>query len=323
VIEAHLDAATVSRIRWAPSPVLETVTCMALAASGRRHPLIGDPGPSARYALRDRNVAATALLAQGCLTGHYMPDVMTPKPELDAGLDTERLLTTQLDRIRHTATEAVESQLRRWAGPASRRRSDAETVKREAATGIAVFWRQVMAERWPTIRSRLLEQQEIHLRAAAASGIGAVLNSLHPSLRWDSGRLEVNKPYSEQVTYRDTEVVLAPTLAAWPRLIVQLCDPADAVIAYPVVSFTRPSRSPARALLGRGRDEVLRHTGTAVSTTELSRTLHMAPSTVSYHLSTLFDAGLVSRIRAGRSVLYTRTEAGQRLIDSLTPQRRH
>jgi DNA-binding transcriptional ArsR family regulator len=47
-----------------------------------------------------------------------------------------------------------------------------------------------------------------------------------------------------------------------------------------------------------------------------SRALRMAPSTVSHHLGVLLHAGLVARTRAGRSVLYRRTGAGQRLLDT-------
>jgi DNA-binding transcriptional ArsR family regulator len=42
----------------------------------------------------------------------------------------------------------------------------------------------------------------------------------------------------------------------------------------------------------------------------------MAPSTVSHHLGVLLSAGLVSRQRSGRVVLYRRTDAGQRLLDA-------
>jgi hypothetical protein len=39
VIRAKLDPMSVSRIRWALSPVLETVGMLALTASGRAHPV--------------------------------------------------------------------------------------------------------------------------------------------------------------------------------------------------------------------------------------------------------------------------------------------
>ncbi|SCF03527.1 ArsR/SmtB family transcription factor [Micromonospora mirobrigensis] len=114
----------------------------------------------------------------------------------------------------------------------------------------------------------------------------------------------------------DAELVLVPCVSAWPRLVVQICDPADAMLAYPVTGGSSRVTPSVEALLGRSRYRVLRHTGVPVSTTELSRTLRVAPSTVSHHLGVLLDAGLVSRARRGRSVLYRRTPAGQRLLDT-------
>ena len=99
------------------------------------------------------------------------------------------------------------------------------------------------------------------------------------------------------------------------RALVQLCDPADAMIAYPVACAAGRRSSPAEALLGQGRSRVLQQTGAEISTTDLSRQLQLAPSTVSHHLAVLLGSGLVSRTRRGRSVLYARTDAGQRLIE--------
>jgi DNA-binding transcriptional ArsR family regulator len=184
-----------------------------------------------------------------------------------------------------------------------------------AAAGLRSFWRQVMAERWPALRWQLREHQERHIRAAAAAGIGPVLNVLHPGLRWEQDQLVVDKPYAEEVRFADAELVLVPSLATWPRLVVQLCDPADASLGYPVPPGLTGPAPPREALLGRGRALVLRHAGAAITTTELSRRLGLAPSTVSHHLAVLHHAGLVSRTRDGREVHYCRTDAGERLLD--------
>ncbi|WP_399030652.1 ArsR/SmtB family transcription factor [Streptomyces sp. 15-116A] len=41
----------------------------------------------------------------------------------------------------------------------------------------------------------------------------------------------------------------------------------------------------------------------------------LSPATVSYHLGVLHRAGLVTRARAGRSVVYRHTPAGARLVE--------
>jgi DNA-binding transcriptional ArsR family regulator len=49
------------------------------------------------------------------------------------------------------------------------------------------------------------------------------------------------------------------------------------------------------------------------STTALARRLQITPGAVSQHLSVLLDAGLVTRSRVGRSVLYQGTRFGDML----------
>jgi len=49
------------------------------------------------------------------------------------------------------------------------------------------------------------------------------------------------------------------------------------------------------------------------STTALARRLQITPGAVSQHLSVLHDAGLVTRSRVGRLVLYRRNRSGDML----------
>jgi len=48
-------------------------------------------------------------------------------------------------------------------------------------------------------------------------------------------------------------------------------------------------------------------------TSDLSERLRLSPSTISYHLSVMHGSGLVTRARAGRAVLYRRTDRGTAL----------
>ncbi|MGH3398924.1 MAG: ArsR/SmtB family transcription factor, partial [Streptosporangiaceae bacterium] len=68
-----------------------------------------------------------------------------------------------------------------------------------------------------------------------------------------------------------------------------------------------------RALLGPPRARLLALLDQPASTTELACRLGVTPSAVSQHLRVLAAAGLVSRARAGRVVLYRQTETGARL----------
>ncbi|MGW4498265.1 ArsR/SmtB family transcription factor [Micromonospora sp. NPDC004336] len=67
-------------------------------------------------------------------------------------------------------------------------------------------------------------------------------------------------------------------------------------------------------LIGRGRSTVLKAVGHPNTTAGLADELRLAPSTVSEHLATLTEAGLVSRRRVGRHVLYERNSVGAALV---------
>ncbi|MFD9825154.1 ArsR/SmtB family transcription factor [Streptomyces violascens] len=78
---------------------------------------------------------------------------------------------------------------------------------------------------------------------------------------------------------------------------------------------TRPPRHAGAlaSLLGRPKAALLLALAGPASTTELARRLGVTASAVSHHLAVLHRTGLVGRARAGRVVLYARTELGEQL----------
>lgn len=322
MIRAQLDAETLSRVRWAASPVYEAVGWLALAASGRRHPHLGDPGAAARFALRDRRVATTAALMEGGLRGRYMPDFVTPKPPRDPGSRPGAPFQAQLELIRSSPVDTIAEQLGKLSGQSSgRAKLDSTRLAAIVADGLTIFWRLALADRWPWLQARLDQAQDKHLVAIREGGMSEVLANLHPSVHWRDCCLEIDKPYTEEVFLQHTELVLVPSLMTWPRLAVQVCDPANAMIAFPVRhTATRASSPVPHALLGRGRTRVLQAASSGRSTSALSEELSMAASTVSHHLGVLLDTGLVTRSRQGHQVLYRRTPAADRLLNTVAVQ---
>jgi DNA-binding transcriptional ArsR family regulator len=67
------------------------------------------------------------------------------------------------------------------------------------------------------------------------------------------------------------------------------------------------------SLLGRRRAQVLRELDRPAATLDLARRIGVGPASVSDHLTTLRRAGLVTRRREGRRVIYTRTASGDDL----------
>ncbi|MEP6852075.1 MAG: DUF5937 family protein [bacterium] len=347
MIEARLDPATVARVRLTASPALETSSWLALTLAGRSHPVLGDVGPAARLALRDRDVALTATLALGGLRGGYVPDFLTPKPMPGPA---ERTFADQLERVRASDPGAVEAQLQLLGrssprvGAALAHFGPSATLVARVTLGLATFWRAVVADDWVRVAACAESDVRRRTEVLARAGTEGLLNSLHPAVRWTGSRLLVDKPYSETVQYEDDEVVLVPSVGGGLRLAVQLCDPADATVAYPAgwadpapgAQRTRSSavadrggddtdrrgdvvapETPgmAAALLGRGRGTVFAALTVPRTTTELHELLGLSASTVSQHLRVLTAAGLLERSRQGRLVHYRLSSAGRALLN--------
>ncbi|MFD0266541.1 helix-turn-helix domain-containing protein [Streptomyces sp. NPDC127106] len=75
-----------------------------------------------------------------------------------------------------------------------------------------------------------------------------------------------------------------------------------------------PGAAPALVpLLGAPRARLLGLLAEPLATVELARRLRVTPSAVSQHLRVLYGAGLVTRARHGRQVLYRRSTLGEQL----------
>jgi DNA-binding transcriptional ArsR family regulator len=76
----------------------------------------------------------------------------------------------------------------------------------------------------------------------------------------------------------------------------------------------RPVPASLGALLGPARAGVLMLLSSPMSTSQLTAVTGQGLGSVGRHLRVLLDAGLVERRRAGRSVLYSRTAAGEVVV---------
>ncbi len=319
VIVAHLDAASLGRVRFAPSPVFEALSWLRLTAAGQRHPVFGDPGASARFALRDPDVALVTDVVPA--SGRFTPDFLTPKAP--AGRSS-RIFENQLDSIRETPDGEIARELDdepfgggRLPAPA-RRAVESGTFARRAANGLLRFWKQSVSERWGPISSALAADVSRRSETMSAHGVGAALRSLHPGMHWDGKVLRIEGRCEVCSRFADAELVLTPTAFAWPTMYLQLCRTDDASVFYPAdgigtaVGAARTYAMPK--LMGATRARLLRDLGQPRSTAELSTRHRLAPATVSYHLGVLLDAGLVVRARHRRVVLYRCSEQAQALL---------
>ncbi len=318
MIRVDLDAASVARVRVTPSPIFEVVSWLAVLATGTRHPILGDSGSAARFALRYRPVAAVAALVAACSTQRYLPDLLTPKP---ASTPFAALLDEQIDLVASVPAATARAQLPARAGAimwrAGRGRYDGCSPA-ELAVGLRTFWRVALADQWEAV-DRALDNQVRELGTTLATGGVAALFDALPDTSWTGGSLQLAKPHHQQVALRGDELVVMPSILSAHSLIAQVESAADATLGYLVPARAVSDTRRASPLLGRGRTTVLAHLRDPTTTRELARRLKTAESTISHHLQALTAAGLANRDRRGRSVVYQLTELGLvlrgRLVD--------
>lgn len=321
MIRVELDPASVARVRVAASPVFEVVTWLAVAASGTRHPVFGDPGPSARYALRDRDVAATAAMISAGPRCCYLPDFLIPAPRRS---QQGGLLDDQLQVVRATPPDEAAAQLpadwsSRLPDGTAQPLANAE-VPAVAARGLETFWRVALSDQWSNVQHAIANDVHRCGQLLAAGGVGRLFNSLRPAARWQSDHLLLANATEATTRFVDEELVLVPSLLTPHRLTVQLDDHRNAFVAFPVAARRnrQNSVSHASAPFGRGRTAVLSALATPSSTRELAQLLRITESTVSHHLHALVHADLAQAHRDGRRVIYSLTPLGKEMSDRVS-----
>ncbi len=187
-------------------------------------------------------------------------------------------------------------------------------------------WDQ-LALRWPAIR-RILDD-ELHQRAVelADRGIDAVLNDLHGGISWRDRVLRIDAAGVERI-FRDVAVLrVVPCVGAWPEAGAFVDRHGRAAIVYPprgVAALWAPPMPSDHVwlgdLLGRSRARILTELAAPRTTSELAEELGLTAPTVSLHLTVLRRAGLLSRVRRGRAVVYRVNSSGEALLAAGRPR---
>ncbi|MFK0191766.1 DUF5937 family protein [Kitasatospora sp. NPDC090308] len=195
---------------------------------------------------------------------------------------------------------------------------------RQVAGALDRAWHGLLARDWPQLRA-LCERDVVHRAGELGRrGWAAALAGLHENVRWRDGGIDV-PPFDAATTYslRGAGLLLVPSVFVWPGVAAHHDEPWPCTLIYPargISALWEPGAAvppdALAALLGRSRARVLAALDTPASTTQLARSLHQSPGAVADHLAVLRAAGLLSRARAGRSVLYRRTPTGDALIGS-------
>jgi DNA-binding transcriptional ArsR family regulator len=230
---------------------------------------------------------------------------------------------TPLDEVRDEVAEAL-----RWQpdmAPRARRILASEQAAEYCADILAAAWHALLGPEWPTLRA-ILERDVVHRAGQLTSkGWAAALDGLHPQLAWQPGRIELTRwPGDQDATLAGRGLLFVPSVFIWPRLAVSLDPPWPPALIYPargVAALWEAAGSGPGAdggalgpLLGGSRAAILRALDEPASTTQLAAILGQSLGGLGGHLAVMRRAGLLTRARSGRSVLYWRTAVGDALV---------
>nr|BFE66185.1 DUF5937 family protein [Dactylosporangium thailandense] len=294
-----LSASAIARIRFAVSPLWETIASLRV---------LRDPGAHAihlPWVSRVRGLDLPGLAGLVPPAPGYIPDFLTPTPP---GPFPE--LDDELALLAATPAGVVRAQTGSDLDPGVL----AGRLREYFAAAIAPDWARI----------RVLLESEVYARARslAADGVGGLLNDLHANVSFADGTLSVLQRWCAAGDVRDGgDLVLVPSVFVWPSVLTVFGERAQ--LAYPPrgVGALWESRGDGSggalgALVGRARARLLAELAVPASTSDLAGRTGLTPGGVSQHLAVLRAAGLVRAHRAGRAVINVRTEAAEVLIEA-------
>ncbi|MFE3329410.1 DUF5937 family protein [Streptomyces sp. NPDC059176] len=196
----------------------------------------------------------------------------------------------------------------------------APDVVERVAGALDEAWHALLAPDWPQLRA-ICERDVVHrVGVIAEHGWKAVIDDLHGGVHWRDGAIELDSLGEDTVRLGDEGLLLIPSVFVWPGVAAHLEGPWPKTLIYPArgtaALWETPhttTRDALAALVGPSRARILSALDTPASTSQLARQLRLATGAVGDHLSVLRNAGLLSRARSGRSVLYRRTSLGDAL----------
>ncbi|GAA2364346.1 winged helix-turn-helix domain-containing protein [Dactylosporangium salmoneum] len=319
----RIDADVLAGSRFVVSPMVETIGCLAALnglhrVSASQREWLAEYGPQfrARWAA---DAFALPFLRDAIRPG-WLADFLVKPPHGGAprfAAELERVAATTDEQARRDILEAMDRPL-------------APVLHEDGLVARAVelldwVWRHAVRPGWP--RRRRVFEADIVARTErlGSGGWAAVLDGMRPGMRWlGDGRLQINAYDYPPRDLTGTRLLFAPTTSQ--RGWVSWEEGVDLhAIVYPCTGWLAqdPDVVPPGALarlIGPARARILTLLGAPKSTTQLVALTGQTLGSTGGHLRVLRDAGLADRRRAGRSVLYYRTDLGDALCRDQAPR---
>jgi DNA-binding transcriptional ArsR family regulator len=306
------------RVRFAVSPLFELWQSIRALQSPAAHPLHLPWLLNAKERIADLDLSLLYALQR---PEGWNPDFIHPPPAgAQAAFEDElaQLLSTPPDRIRRDFAHACPPGLPDSLVDQFTKNPDG--MLSALADVLRAYWQRAVAPEWDRVRAVL--QGDILYRAcqSAVGGAQALFADIDDGVRYAETQVAVDKPWDIQIELDGRGLALLPS-AFICKVAVIYESPWQPTIIYPARGTallwepTRAAPEALAALLGNRRAAVLSSLDAPRSTTELAQLLGAPAGGVSRHLSVLRSAGLVSRHRVGRVVLYGRSDMGELLTN--------
>jgi DNA-binding transcriptional ArsR family regulator len=318
----QVSADTLAASRFVLSPLAEaTASLMVLASGTAAHPGERAWLDAHQPAYRQRLAAdpVDAQLVRAALRPRWIADLLTI-PALGEG---EPAFGEELARLRERPPETARADLEEALGGPLPAGLDRPDLVERAAGLLTWVWQETVLPYWPR-RRRILEADVVARTATLSQGgWAAALAGMRPGMRWlGGGRLQINALDYPPRDISGAQLLFSPVTPR--RAWVSWDMPHRYAVMYPCAGVLADADRAAvphtlGALLGPARAGVLVLLDSPKSTTQLVALTGQGLGSVGRHLKILLDAGLVQRRRAGRSVLYYRTPAGETLMSAQHP----
>jgi Helix-turn-helix domain len=324
VIELAFDLVDAARIRFAVSPLAETIWSTVAYRKPNQRWLHRSWRDRAANQLGDTDIGLLLAMTSGRT---YLPDFLTPVPD-----SPRPTLDQELAKLATTNPRDAAAQIRLihpndQPPPQLQAFADDPTAGlHRLTTQLNRYFHTALAPDWPRIRS-LAEADIAHRSSlAAAHGSLALLTDLHPQLSWADGRLTLHLGTMPFEQLDDQPMILIPCAFAWPNVHTAHTINAGWLVSYPPRGVGQLWQDSPRlppnhlaALLGPTRAAILTILDQPLTPTDVANQLNLAPSTASHHLTILRTSGLAIHTREQRSVRYLRTTLGDQLTDATAP----
>ncbi|MEV5478031.1 helix-turn-helix domain-containing protein [Streptomyces sp. NPDC059687] len=319
-VEIRFTAASLAKVRFAISPLGETVLALRILLGTGGHVVHQPWVRQARPLLAaERELPLLRALIAGPMPSFLFPVPRERLPSMAAELDLLR--ATEEDFFRREYGAVLRVPAEEAPEPAAVLPQLAEALLRCYELVIAPYWGRMCTVLEADIGRRALTLVD--------GGVQALFGELHRDIAWDGGQLVVHgrrAPHS--VSTVDTGghgLVVLPSVFNWPNVGVDKSPVTAASIRYPAMGVgllwepSPPTLAGLAPVLGHTRTALLAALAEPLTTPALATRLGVTPSAVSQHLGALRGAGLVATHRNGRTALHLRTERATHLLGITSP----